>query len=174
MKLQLVQGNILEFEGDAIVNPANSKLHRGGGLCGAIFKAADKHAPELERECAVFAPVGVGNAVCTKAYGLPCKYVIHAVGVKWIDGLHGEEILLEATYKNALKESVERGFMSVAFPLISSGRYRYPKHEAFRVAYTAINDFIAPGNGNGARGLDVVLFVNDTEILDTFKSLSRM
>jgi O-acetyl-ADP-ribose deacetylase (regulator of RNase III) len=99
--LTIVQGNILGFLGDAIVNPANIQLRRGGGLCGAIFKAAGKHAPELARECSALAPVGVGNAVCTKAYGLPCKHIIHAVGVKWVDGLHGEEILLYETYKNA-------------------------------------------------------------------------
>jgi O-acetyl-ADP-ribose deacetylase (regulator of RNase III) len=161
MKLKIVQGDILEFKGDAIVNPANPKLQKGGGLCGAIFRTAGKNAPKLANECSALAPVGVGNAVCTKAYGLPCKHIIHAVGVKWIDGLHGEEILLYATYKNALGEAVLNGFSSVAFPLISSGIYNYPKLEAFREAVGAITDFISCNKHD----LQITLYVNDSDVL---------
>jgi O-acetyl-ADP-ribose deacetylase (regulator of RNase III) len=159
MKLQLVQGNILEFEGDAIVNPANSKLHKGGGLCGAIFKAAGDNAKHLAKECQRFAPVSIGNAVCTNAYNLPCKYIIHAVGPKWIDGLHGEKVLLKSAYERALEVAhYVYEFKSVAFPLISSGIFGYPKLHALDAAVSAFHE------RNGYK-IDVFLYINDEDVL---------
>jgi O-acetyl-ADP-ribose deacetylase (regulator of RNase III) len=123
------------------VNAANTDLAQGGGVCGAIFKAAG--ATQLQAACDKLAPIKTGEAVVTPGFKLPAKYVIHAAGSVWHSGKHGEETLLRAAYTNALKRVVENKCESVAFPLISSGIYGYPKADALRVATAAIGDFLA-------------------------------
>ncbi len=141
MSFSIVRQDITKVQADAIVNAANTALQMGGGVCGAIFKAAG--AVELQAACDKLAPIQTGEAVITPGFRLPAKYVIHTAGPVYIDGQHGEEGLLRACYTNSLKRAMENSCESVAFPLISSGIYGYPKAEALRVASSAIQDFLA-------------------------------
>ncbi len=140
MPLQLVHTNIVHMDVDAIVNAANSSLSPGGGVCGAIFAAADY--ARLERACRRIGHCEVGEAVVTPGYGLRAKWVIHAVGPIWRGGCSGERTLLRGAYRSALELAAEKGCASVAFPLISSGIYGYPREEAFRVAVDTIEHFL--------------------------------
>ncbi len=140
MPLLLQQGDITRIAVDAVVNAANTKLKRGGGVCGAIFRVADD--PALQAECDALAPIEVGDAVWTKAYGLPAKYIIHTVGPIWQGGGSGEEDLLYRSYSRALLLAGELGIESIAFPLISAGIFAYPKQEALAIAKRAILDYL--------------------------------
>jgi O-acetyl-ADP-ribose deacetylase (regulator of RNase III) len=147
---------------DAIVNAANTALQMGGGVCGAIFKAAG--AADLQAACDRMAPIKTGEAVTTPGFGLPAKYVIHTAGPVYRDGKHGEEAALRSCYLNSLKRAVENKCGSVAFSLISSGIYGYPKEEALRVATDAIQLFLdknAEGDENDENDIDVFLAVFD-------------
>lgn len=140
MPFTIIRNDITKMRVDAIVNAANTALQMGGGVCGAIFKVAGAH--ELQAACNKLAPIQTGDAVITPGFRLPVKYVIHAAGPVYIDGKHGEEDLLRSCYANSLKRALENGCKSVAFPLISSGIYGYPKIEALRVATAVIQDFL--------------------------------
>jgi O-acetyl-ADP-ribose deacetylase (regulator of RNase III) len=138
---------------DAIVNAANTDLAQGGGVCGAIFAAAGVR--ELQATCDKLAPIKTGEAVITPGFALLAKYIIHAAGPVYRDGKRGEEAELRAAYTNSLKLAVENKCESVAFPLISSGIYGYPKDDALSVATAAIRDFISEND------IDVSLVVFD-------------
>ena len=139
MGLDIVRGDITTMAVDAIVNAANPQLQMGGGVCGAIFRAAG--ARRLREACDRLAPITTGEAVITDGFSLPARYIIHTPGPVWRDGTRGEEDLLRACYRNSLALAGERGCKTVAFPLISAGVYGYPKEEALEVAITSIRQF---------------------------------
>jgi O-acetyl-ADP-ribose deacetylase (regulator of RNase III) len=142
MSFIIVRQDITKMKVDAIVNAANTSLQMGGGVCGAIFKAAGAH--ELQAACDKLAPIKTGEAVLTSGFALPAKYIIHTAGPVYSRNNAKQcEQLLRSAYLNSLQLAIQHKCVSIAFPLISSGIYGYPKEEALKVATAAIQDFLA-------------------------------
>ncbi len=141
MPLEIIRNDITKMHVDAIVNAANENLQMGGGVCGAIFHAAG--AKELQAACNEIGNCPTGKAVVTPAFKLNANYIIHAVGPIWSGGRHGEEQQLRSAYSNALHLAEELKCESIAFPLISSGIYGYPREQALDIAISEIRQFLS-------------------------------
>ena len=156
MPLAIVRNDITKMDVDAIVNSTNTRLKKGGGSCGLIFETAG--VIKLQAECDAIGHCERGEAVITKGYNLPARHIIHTVGPVWKGGKSGEALLLRECYTNSLELAVKHGCESIAFPLISSGIYGYPKEDALQIALDAIRDFLIKHE------LDVYLVVYDVGV----------
>jgi O-acetyl-ADP-ribose deacetylase (regulator of RNase III) len=150
-RIALLRGDIAQVEADAIVNAANTTLLGGGGVDGAIHRAA---GPELLEECRSLGGCRPGEVRITKGYRLPAKFIIHTVGPFWTGGQRGEADVLANCYRNSLQLAIEHGLTSIAFPAISCGAYRYPIDQASQVAVQTTDSFL-----RSDQQLDKVIFV---------------
>ncbi len=163
MPFQILHNDITNMNTEAIVNAANSKLRIGGGVCGAIFRAAGEK--KLQKECEQIKQCPVGHAVITKGYNLKAKYIIHTVGPIYKDGNSNEAKFLKSAYETSLKLAKDYNLKSIAFPLISSGIYGYPKKEALNIAVSTIKEFLADND------MDIYLVVFDRKAVHLSEEL---
>ena len=165
-KIDIARGDITKLGVDAIVNAANTTLLGGGGVDGAIHRAA---GPELLAECRTLGGCRPGEAKITRGYNLPARFIIHTVGPVWSGGTRGEGEVLANCYRNSLQLAVGNGIKTIAFPAISCGAYRYPVSEASQIAVETTRKFLASNDK-----IDKVIFVvmND-EILEAYRRLCR-
>lgn len=155
--------SITDMDADAIVNAANDRLLAGGGVCGAIFRAAGYE--QLQAACDAIGHCDTGSAVITPGFNVKARYIIHAVGPRWAGGNHNEPQLLYDAYRSSLELAIENGCASIAFPLISAGIFGYPVEQAWQIAIQACSDFIAEGNE-----IDIVFAVLDDAIIEIGQS----
>jgi len=155
--------DITTLDVDAIVNAANESLAPGGGVCGAIHRAA---GPELARACRECAPCPAGEARITPGYRLPARYVIHAVGPVWRGGASGEPELLASAYRTSMRLAAEHGLRSVAFPAISAGIFGYPLSDATRIAVDSVKAALERGTSVSS----VVFACFSNEVLAAYRA----
>ncbi len=162
-EIKIIRGDITELSVDAIVNAANSSLLGGGGVDGAIHRAA---GPQLLKECKTLGGCRTGDAKITKGYLLPARFVIHTVGPVWHGGGHEEYKLLASCYRNSLQLAVDHRLRSIAFPAVSTGVYGYPFDLASQIAITTVGDFLE--NNHTLKEIIFVLFSkSDYELFKT-------
>ncbi|MFC4352406.1 O-acetyl-ADP-ribose deacetylase [Fodinicurvata halophila] len=162
-KLELHQGDITKLKVDAIVNAANNELRPGGGVCGAIHKAA---GPELAEACRALGGCPTGEARITPGFALPAWHVIHTVGPVWQGGDNGEEAALENCYRNSLRLAAEKGLQSIAFPAISTGVYGFPADRAAEIAVSSVQEEVGQARPNR-----IVFCVFDDESAEAYRKL---
>ncbi len=161
-RIELISGDITKLNVDAVVNAANSSLLGGGGVDGAIHRAA---GPDLLEECKGLNGCKTGEAKLTKGYDLPAKYVIHTVGPIWREGIHDETQLLRNAYQNSLELAVANHIKTIAFPNISTGVYGFPKVLAAKIAVNTVNAFLRT-NSTIEKVIFVVFDEENREIYD--------
>jgi O-acetyl-ADP-ribose deacetylase (regulator of RNase III) len=154
--VRLLRGDITKLAVDAIVNAANSTLLGGGGVDGAIHRAA---GPDLLAECRTLGGCRPGEAKITRGYDLPARFVIHTVGPVWSGGTRGEPEILANCYRSSLRVALENGVQTIAFPAISCGAYRYPIVDAARIAVDTTSEFLRENNSITA--VTFVVFSDD-------------
>ncbi|ACD97272.1 O-acetyl-ADP-ribose deacetylase [Trichlorobacter lovleyi] len=163
--IEIIQGDITTLAVDAIVNAANSTLLGGGGVDGAIHKAA---GPGLLNECATLGGCPTGEARITKGYNLPARFVIHTVGPVWTDGAKGEPELLTASYRNSLELARRHGIRSIAFPAISCGVYGYPMKLGAAIALQEAQAAAASGSFDR-----IILIQYNSPALECYQAVAR-
>lgn len=163
-KIDIVRGDITKLEIDAIVNAANSTLLGGGGVDGAIHRAA---GPELLAGCRTLGGCEPGEAKITRGYRLPARFVIHTVGPIWRGGKQGESETLASCYRNSLRLAVENRIQTIAFPAISCGAYGYPIQEATQIALKTTHEFLASEN----KIAKVIFVLWGEEIYEAYRKL---
>jgi O-acetyl-ADP-ribose deacetylase len=173
-KIEIVRGDITKLHVDAIVNAANTSLLGGGGVDGAIHRAA---VSQLLEECRKLGGCRPGEAKLTRGYNLPARFVIHTVGPVWSGGNRGEPETLANCYRNSLRVAVENGIKTIAFPAISCGAYRYPIASAAEIAIQTTRDFLNASDKacpERSRRIDKVVFVlASDEIFAAYRQLLR-
>jgi O-acetyl-ADP-ribose deacetylase (regulator of RNase III) len=164
LRLKLIRGDITKLAVDAIVNAANTSLLGGGGVDGAIHRAA---GPELLAECRTFGGCRPGEAKITRGYSLPARFVIHTVGPVWSGGHRGEPQTLANCYRNSLLLAVENDIRTIAFPAISCGAYRYPIADAAKIAVETTTEFLQENDSIA----EVTFVVSSDEIEAAYQRL---
>ncbi len=165
-RIELIQTDITKLKVDAIVNAANHSLRGGGGVDGAIHRAAGK---DLLQECLLLNGCKTGDAKITKGYNLPASYVIHTVGPVWHGGNANEKELLASCYTKSLKLAVDNGIKTIAFPNISTGVYGFPKEEAANIAFDTVKSFLAKN-----KSIDKLIFVLfDDENMEIYNRIAK-
>jgi O-acetyl-ADP-ribose deacetylase len=164
LKIEILRGDITKLNADAIVNAANTTLLGGGGVDGAIHRAA---GPELLAECRTLGDCRPGEAKITRGYRLPARFVIHTVGPVWHGGKDDEARTLANCYRNSLKLAVENEIRTIGFPAISCGAYGYPVEEATHIAFKTTREFLAV-----SEEIQKVIFVVwDEDVYDAYRQI---
>lgn len=167
-RIEIIKADITQLKVDAIVNAANNSLMGGGGVDGAIHKAAGK---ELLEECRKLRGCATGQSKITKGYNLPAKFIIHTVGPVWNNGTENEELLLASCYKTALQLAIEHNLKTIAFPSISTGAYRFPFDRASKIAYQTISNYLM-NNLNIEKVF--LVFYSDNDLVQMKRILTKM